>query len=292
VAWDPLGLAVGTPHFAEQLHVLSRSREVVSLAELIRRKHSGKPLERLAALTFDDGYHDFRVNAVPHLAAAGMPATVFVTTGSTGRTFWWEEVSALLTPRAARREPLVIRIREGNERVSFEQLNEDHAAARAARDICHHLRCEERAEIDSTLVQIRRWAEMSEAQIGDGVPLSAEEIVSLSQNGTVEIGAHTVGHSCLGTLDPATQRTEIEQSRTDLEKIMGRPVSGFSYPNGSLSRDTPRILKEADFAYACASLEGTVRRRTDPYVIPRLWVSDMGAGAFERWLANWIRIGG
>ncbi len=292
MAWDPLGLAVGKPHFAEQLQVLSRSREVVSLAELIRRKRSGKPLERLAALTFDDGYHDLRVNAVPLLAAAGMPGTVFVTTGSTGRSFWWEEVAALMNPRAARGEPLVIRIGDRHERLSFDRLNEGHAAFRAVQDICHRLRCAKHPEISSVLGQIRRWAEIGESRSGDGVPLTVEEIVSLSQNDIVEIGAHTVNHGCLRALEPDAQRTEIEQSRTDLEKVTGRPVSGFSYPNGSFSRDTPRILEAADFAYACASLEGMVRRRTDAYVIPRLWVSDMGGDEFERWLANWIRIDG
>ena len=41
------------------------------------------------ALTFDDGYEDFYINALPELQAHGFPATVFVVSDLMGRTAEW-----------------------------------------------------------------------------------------------------------------------------------------------------------------------------------------------------------
>ena len=58
---------------------------------MTRRPHA-------AAVTFDDGYQDNLDNAAPALAAAGVPATLFVATGhvAEGQGFWWDEVERLL----------------------------------------------------------------------------------------------------------------------------------------------------------------------------------------------------
>ena len=48
-------------------------------------------------MTFDDGYVDNLTAALPILEAAGVPATVFVATGSTDRAgFWWDALDDAL----------------------------------------------------------------------------------------------------------------------------------------------------------------------------------------------------
>ncbi|MFL5767601.1 MAG: polysaccharide deacetylase family protein [Actinomycetota bacterium] len=66
--------------FEEQMRYLAEHREVVPLAEGVRRLAS--PLEHdVVAITFDDGYREVYTQAWPVLRDLGLPATVFLATG-------------------------------------------------------------------------------------------------------------------------------------------------------------------------------------------------------------------
>jgi peptidoglycan/xylan/chitin deacetylase (PgdA/CDA1 family) len=84
--------AVAPALFDSHLEALaSEGYRALTMRELWRRAFGGAgPLpERCVAITFDDGFRDFHSAAWPRLARAGMPATVFVTTGCVGSTSRW-----------------------------------------------------------------------------------------------------------------------------------------------------------------------------------------------------------
>jgi len=66
---------------------------------------------------------------------------------------------------------------------------------------------------------------------GDNRMLSEEEVRDLATAGW-ELGAHTMTHPDLSTLDYDACRREIEDSKTALEEIGGVPVETFAYPFG------------------------------------------------------------
>jgi peptidoglycan/xylan/chitin deacetylase (PgdA/CDA1 family) len=70
--------------FVEHLNMIADSGlQVVPLRQLVAALLGGPPLPpRSAVLTFDDGYADFASTVTPLLAARGLPATVYVTTGA------------------------------------------------------------------------------------------------------------------------------------------------------------------------------------------------------------------
>jgi len=71
---------------AEHLAALRESGyDLVGLTEWAGRPH----VRNRAVLTFDDGYSDFREQALPVLAAHGARATVYVVTGYVGRQARW-----------------------------------------------------------------------------------------------------------------------------------------------------------------------------------------------------------
>lgn len=83
-------LSKPTAEFRRDLAYLKRHYECITLAELSARLQAGQPFrQRVAVITFDDGYKDNYTEAVPALKAAGVPATFFVATGFMGteRTF-------------------------------------------------------------------------------------------------------------------------------------------------------------------------------------------------------------
>jgi len=68
--------------FRRHLEVVANSGVwVLSISELIQRRHAGELPPRPAVITFDDGYADFHTEALPILEQFGFAATVFVTTG-------------------------------------------------------------------------------------------------------------------------------------------------------------------------------------------------------------------
>jgi hypothetical protein len=75
--------------FERHLDVVGRHFRFVSLDEIGRHLESGEPFtERVAAVTFDDGYRDNYEQAFPILKRKGIPAAVFVVTDLIGQPFW------------------------------------------------------------------------------------------------------------------------------------------------------------------------------------------------------------
>lgn len=83
--------------------------------------------------------------------------------------------------------------------------------------------------------------------------LTDAQIQELSQE--FEIGAHTMTHRNLTDLGDAEAKKEIEDSKTYLEDVTGKPVQSFCYPRGNYAHKHVEMVQAAGFTYA-----RTVRR--------------------------------
>src|ERR1700691_5876406 len=95
---DYWGLAVSPARFEVHLSILRRTRHPLPLLEFVDRLVAGTLPPDAVALTFDDGYVDNLAAGLPRLAAADVPATVFLATGFLDRLepFWWDELARLI----------------------------------------------------------------------------------------------------------------------------------------------------------------------------------------------------
>lgn len=79
---------ISTETFAKQMKFLAKSRQVVSLEDVVEGRFSGS--RPAVAITFDDGYRNILTNAVPILREYGFAATIFVPTKWIGQKNFWD----------------------------------------------------------------------------------------------------------------------------------------------------------------------------------------------------------
>ena len=113
-------------------------------------------------------------------------------------------------------------------------------------------------------------------------------MAELASGNLIEIGAHSVTHPLLNTLPLASQQLEIHESKAFLEKLIGQPIRGFSYPNGAASECTRDVVREAGFDFACASYNDVAWRGSNRFYLPRFWIGDWDAQTFSQWLQHWL----
>ncbi len=97
-AVDPWGLVVSADRFAEQLRWLMRRRTVLPLAEFALRQQEGCLPPKEVAITFDGGYACNAHIAGPLLMDLGLPATLFLSTGSIegADEYWWDALQRIV----------------------------------------------------------------------------------------------------------------------------------------------------------------------------------------------------
>lgn len=250
--------------FAAQVELLASCFNVLPLREAVQRLRAGTLPSRAACITFDDGYANNCEVALPILAAQGVPATVFVAPGflDGGRMFNDSIIEAV------RRAPGRFDLRHcglGEHRL------DDVAARRALVDeLLRHMKYLEPAE---RLARIAQVADAAGGTLPVDLMMSRDQVCQLHRSG-IEIGAHTVDHPILTSVDDATAREQITAGKRELEEITGAPVRSFAYPNGKPRRDYDQrhvqMARESGFDLALTTAWGAAGRGSDPYQIPRV----------------------
>lgn len=109
----------------------------------------------------------------------------------------------------------------------------------------------------------------------------------------LEIGAHTVSCPVLSRLEPDEQYREIVDCKAQLEALLGRRVTSFSYPygqSGQYNSESLRHVHNGGFCVACTAVSDTVRATSDPMRPPPIWVRNVAGDAFGRPLRRWTGV--
>ncbi len=265
-------ICLPAPVFQLQMAFVRRAYSVVSLDELVGALERGERLPpRALTITFDDGYADNHRLGLPVLRALGLPATVYVATGSVsgGAPFWVAAVRALVLSAAgpalelAGREPILLG--DGAER---------GAAAKALTRTLVPLAAPDRAEL---LAATAARAGVDLHALLAGTMVTWEQVRELHAAGWT-IGAHTVTHSNVALASPEEAERDILGSRDALAAAIGAPIHHFCYPNSGgqhryFSPEVAALLRRHGFRSATTSRPGALRPDADRFALPRLGVS-------------------
>ena len=65
--------------------------------------------------------------------------------------------------------------------------------------------------------------------------MTIDEIETITKHPLISIQSHTINHPILTKLPDDLLDFELSESQKQLEKITGKSIFAFSYPNGSIS---------------------------------------------------------
>jgi peptidoglycan/xylan/chitin deacetylase (PgdA/CDA1 family) len=293
---DPYDICVSPKNFAEQLQILSHFTRPIRLAQLLPGLHHNHLQARSVVLTFDDGYVDSLKTVRPLLEQYGIPATIFITTGYLGKEFWWDELQRLLFSQRILPDRRSRQI-SGNPDIwtainrHYEKLDKDTGGNRKQLLLSLYRRIFRLSptERDKIFTGLRDWAGIHLDNQPTCRALSEEELRQLASSKLIDVGAHTVTHPLLPELPLTAQRREIEHSKQHLETLLERPVPFFSYPNGSWSAATEKIVCETGFEGACGSHNDIVWTGSNRFYLPRFWINNQDGESFSSWLHRWLK---
>lgn len=283
---DPQLLAVTPEHFRVHLQFLKNKFPIIRFEDDWSNVKNAS-----VAITFDDGYADNALGALPILEETGVPATFFISTGAIGtdQEFWWDELERIFLGEWAFPERFELDDSRFGRTWPTGTVAERHVLFEALLRLMKEVDALKR---EHWLMQLRRWAGAGKEWREFNRAMTVEELQRLCQSRLATIGAHAITHTPLSSLPAAEQRKEIEGSKKQLESWLGREIRVFSYPFGSrrdYTQETVDLCREVGFAKAAANFPGQTHRWTDPYQIPRLVVRNWPVEVFAKHLRKfWI----
>lgn len=101
--------------------------------------------------------------------------------------------------------------------------------------------------------------------------MNQEELLEM-QNYGIEFGGHTSTHPRLADLSIENVKSEIINSKSNIEKTIGRELLSFAYPYGSLNEEVKKIPQEAGYKFAVATDSGSIVFSDDLFEIRRIGI--------------------
>jgi peptidoglycan/xylan/chitin deacetylase (PgdA/CDA1 family) len=256
------GMYVTPETFARHLDWLAERFRILPLHEIAACLESGRSLSRGAcAITFDDGWRDNALNALPLLERRGLPATVFVVTERVGTpgAFWPDEVSRHLTPlRASERRRLADRLGAAGGGDPLEALIE-------------HLKGLSEAQRGAALDALRGETPQPE---DEGPELADWSELSRMASAGIDIEAHGATHAILRGLDQSAVERELRTAAESLRAHGHGRHRLLAYPNGDHDDLVRRTARELGYRAAVTTEHGLASVGGDPMRLPRVALHD------------------
>lgn len=237
---------------------------------------------RALAITFDDGYADNHDIALPILVRHGLSATFFVATNFLDGGRMWNDtiIEAIRRFRGDRFDLEAL----GLGCADTSSLTARRSLIPRLLEALKHLPPARRASLTEEI------ASRCANALPDDLMMTSTQLRAL-RRAKMTIGAHTLSHPILATLDPKSAWEEIEGSKHRLETLVGERVTLFAYPNGKPDRDYRtehvEMVRAAGYKAAVSTAPGIASGQGDLLQLPRFTPWDRSEFRFGlRLLAN------
>jgi len=238
--------------------------DLIAIDEFLPRLRSENP-RQFVVLTFDDGYRDNLVNALPVLEKYQAPALINVPTQAVTRELfcWWLALRELFLSR---------------DSLQIGPLGRHLDIRSPQAKFAEYRRVQRWFAADFTKAcDLRPWFEdqgVSFPALCARFFMNDEELRRCAAHPLITIGGHSTTHRPLAALPEAEMRSELADNKLFLESLLQMPVDHMAYPYGGSDQCGPRealAARESGFKTAIAVRHGKVTARIaeDPYLVPR-----------------------
>lgn len=216
-----------------------------------------KPKKKFVVVTLDDGYSDNYKHAFPIFKKHNIPFAIYVATDFPDHKaiLWWYMLENILL---------------SNNQITFDFLDKEY-----------HFDCFSKEEKEVVFTSIRSLIlengsnkdllfsrlfpnfEQQQMDLIEQNALSWAQIIELSHDELVTIGAHTISHRPLSKLSESEAMREIVESKNKIEEKIGKPVDHFAYPYGDSDTCGEReflLVKQAGYKTATTIRQGNIFR--------------------------------
>ncbi len=225
-----------------------------------------KTNKRYVVFTFDDGYLDNLTLALPIFKKNNIPFTVSVTTNYILKKdfAWWYFLEDLLLKHDN------IQFDEESAPIIASNTNEKEYAFNTLRASVQ----KNKSIIDYLVQKYGLDKKKYESMF-----LNEEQLVTLSKEPLVTIGAHTISHPSLAKLSESDSYHEIIHSKNIIENIIQKEINHFAYPFGTendFSSREEKLVRQAGYKSAVTTCYGGYKDdlTNDILKLKRIWTSE------------------
>jgi peptidoglycan/xylan/chitin deacetylase (PgdA/CDA1 family) len=268
--------------FDEQIRLLAKKRNIISMADFVRCLDHGNRLPANPTLiTFDDGYADNFSHAFPVLEKYSAPACFFLPTNrlTERRLEWWDHIAYIMKNA----EKGCYTTSFGGEVLSVDLGQPDGRKTATAELIARAKKTDK--PIDQLFEEFA--VARPDPALESSHIMSDEQINRILAEPGFSIGAHSVTHRVLSTLSEAEQLHELSESKKILEDRYDTTIDAFAYPVGDDGHYDWVTVKAAQAAgYRCAfnfrrGARGVDVQSCSRFDIDRTWLPNNTRGIFH-----------
>jgi peptidoglycan/xylan/chitin deacetylase (PgdA/CDA1 family) len=273
-AWKPLRSYLSTEQLAHGLNILAPYYHFVSLSDAAEMLAGNRPLiPNSLALTFDDGYRNNIIYALPILRQFKAPATIFLSTGNVTeqKPFWFDRldyaVQSINNTTSCDGIPELTEI----DFSTGETLSSSFITFLRKEKLRHPTSLAMRTAITNLTKRIEQHSGHGLAEIFaddsySGI-LTWNEVRQAASE--VHFGSHSVNHFQLDLLPPEAAKQELIASREMIEFHTGLPCTHLAYPNGSFNDNVLSLVRDCNYCSAVTTSPGLNQRGDDLLLLRR-----------------------
>lgn len=251
-----------------------RNYQFYSLDQVAQCLDQGVFPDKFVSFTFDDGYQDVYQYAYPIFQKYEVPFAVYISTNFPDQTaiLWWYMLEEFLLNSSE------LKFRWQGQGYAFSAAStpeKEAAFAQLRRLILQEKTQESQLGLLHTLFE-ERYPQLLEN--ANSMAMTWDEIIELSQDPLVSIGAHTQNHLPLSQISQALLEEEVAGSKAQIEAYIQKRVDHFAYPFGKRTEASIRefqSVKSAGFKTATTTRIGNIFPGHKAYLeaLPRISIN-------------------